>query len=74
MTKNYIALHFGEILNHGCDIEKRMDDSDCTLERLTDDNERFITGFKEAGEQVVLIDNDYEKAIWNLLLIFNLTE
>lgn len=51
-----------------------MDDSDCTLERLTDDNERFIKGFKEAGEQVVLIDNDYEKAIWNLLLIFNLTE
>lgn len=37
------------------------------LERLIDDNERFIKGFKEAGEQVILIDEDYEKAIWNLL-------
>ena len=69
LTKNYIASHYDEIIKHGCDIEKRIDDSDCTLEWLTNDNERFINGFRQAGEQVVLIDDDYEGVIANLLWI-----
>ena len=47
MSKNYIASHFAEIMNHGNDIEKRIDDSDCTKESLTQENERIMNGFKE---------------------------
>jgi len=67
MTKNYISAHFDEVVKHGCDIEKRLDDSDCTKEWLTEENERFINGFQQAGEQVILIDDDYEGAVENLL-------
>ena len=66
MTKNYISSHFDEIINHGSDIEKRIDDSDCTKEWLMDDNEKFINGFRKAGERVVLIDDNYETVIGNI--------
>ena len=29
----------------------------------------FITGFKEAGEEIVLINDDYEKVIRDLLYL-----
>ena len=60
MTKNYISSHFDEIIKHGNDIEKRLYDSEFTEEWLADDNEKYINGFRKAGEHVVLIDNDYE--------------
>ena len=63
MTKDYISSHFDEIIKHGSDIEKRIDDSYCTKEWLMDDNEKYINGFGKAGEQVVLIDGDYETEI-----------
>lgn len=66
MTKNYISSHFDEIINHGSNIEKRIDDSDCTKEWLMDDNEKFINGFRKAGERVVLIDDNYETVIGNI--------
>lgn len=46
---------------------KIIDDSDCTLEWLIDDNKKIKNGFSQAGEQVVLIDEAYESAIGNLL-------
>ena len=67
MSKNYISSHFAEIINHGSDIEKRTDDSFCTKEWLTEDNEKITNGFTQAGEQVVFIDDDYESTIRDLL-------
>lgn len=67
MSKNYISSHFADIIDHGCDIEKRIDDSFCTKEWLTEENEKTINGFRQAGEQVVLIDDDYESTIGDLL-------
>ena len=67
MTKNYISSHFAEIINHGSDIEKRIDDSCCSEEWLMDENENFVNGFKQAGEQVVVIDDDYESTVGSLL-------
>lgn len=67
MSVKYISSHFAEIINHGNDIEKRIDDSDCTKERLTEDNNIIINGFRQAGEQVVVIDDDYENTIGSLL-------
>ena len=67
MSENYISSHFAEIINHGRDVEKRIDDSDCTKEWLTEENGRIMNGFRQAGEQVVLIDDDYESAIRRLI-------
>ena len=67
MSEKYISSHFAEIINHGNDIEKRIDDSCCTKEWLKDENENFVNGFRQAGEQVVVIDDDYESTVGSLL-------
>ena len=65
MSENYISSHFPEIIDHGNAIEKRIDDSYCTKEWLTQENDKIINGFVQAGEQVVIIDDDYESEIGN---------
>ena len=61
MTDRYIDEHFGDITAHASDIEARQDDSDCTVQWLKEMNHSFIKGF--AGEDIVLIDTDYEAAV-----------
>ncbi len=63
MTDAFIDAHFYEIKAHGADIESRLDDSDCTADRLKTENRKVIEGFAQSGEQVILIDADYESAI-----------
>ncbi len=67
MTDAYIDAHFEDIRDHGSDIEKRLDDSDCTVRWLKAGNQKVIAGFRQAGEQVILIDGDYEEIIAKLL-------
>ena len=67
MSESYISSHFAEITNHGSDIEKRIDDSYCTKEWLMEENKRIMNGFRQAGEQVTVIDDDYENMIRSLL-------
>lgn len=67
MTEDYIDANFDLILRHGSDIEARLDDSDCTPERLKAENRAFLEGFRHAGERVVLIDTDWEQAVRALL-------
>ncbi len=67
MSGNYIKKHFAEINKHESEIEARLVDSDLTIAGLTEDNERFIKGFRNAGERVVLIDSDYEQTVKELL-------
>ena len=59
--------HFEDIKKHSSDVEERLDDSDCTIESVKSDNKMFIDGFKEAGEQIVIIEDDYSKIIEDLL-------
>ena len=66
MSDGFIDAHFGEIQRHACAIESRLDDV-CTAEALKEDNRRYIEGFAQAGEQVTLIEDDYEKAVAALL-------
>ena len=73
-TDRYIETNFGEILTHASDIEQRLDDSDCTLQRLKADNRAVISRFREAGEAVTLIDADYEGAVAALVERFGETE
>ena len=63
MTDSYIDAHFEEIKDHASDIESRLEDSDCTIDSMKADNRRYIEGFRQAGERIMLIDTDYEKAI-----------
>ncbi len=63
MSDNYIDVHFNEIKSHGSDIEKRLDDTYCTINNLKADNRKYIEGCGESGEYVTLIEDDYEKTI-----------
>ena len=67
MTGNYIEKQFDDITGHESDIETRFVDSGLTVTALTEDNERFINGFRNAGEKIVLIDSNYEQTIKELL-------
>ena len=66
MTDNYIETHFNETKSHSSDIESRLND-DCTIDSLKEDNRKYVEGFRRAGEQVVLIDGDYNKVIGDLI-------
>ena len=67
MSEQYIDEHFGEIIGHESEIENRCVAADCTKDSLKRENRSVIDGFRQAGEQVVLIGSDYEQAIRELL-------
>ena len=67
MSERYVESHFGEIIGYESEIETRMIDADCTIDCLKTDNKSVIDGFQKAGEQVVLIDSDYEQTLKDLL-------
>ena len=67
MSERYIENHFGEIIGHESEIESRLAEADCTMDVLKADNKSIINGFQDVGEQIVLIDSDYEQTIEKLL-------
>ncbi len=67
MTDKYIDNNYNLIVKHCSDIEYRGDDADCTAETLKEDNRNVIAGFQQQGEQITLIDKDYEKALKKLM-------
>lgn len=68
MSERYIENHFGEIIEHESEIESRLVYADCSMDVLKADNKSIIDGFQRVGEQVVLIDSDYEQTIEKLLM------
>ena len=60
MTDEYIKAHFDAILGHASDIERRLDDSCCTIDGLREDNRRYIEDCRKNGEPLILIDGDYD--------------
>ena len=71
MTDAYIDSYFDEIRLHASDIETRLHDTDFTPETLKADNRHYIDAFTRCGEQIVLIDTDYEATIKALYDFFN---
>jgi 2-phosphoglycerate kinase len=67
MTEEYIESHFDEIISHESKIEARLVDAVCTITGLVADNRSYIDGFRNAGERIVIIDDDYEETIKALL-------
>ena len=60
MTGDYIDKHFGDITGKSSVIESRLDDSECTVANLKEDNRKCCEGFLKVGEQVTLIDESFE--------------
>ena len=60
MTENYILNHFSDVKKYASVIEKRQDDSWCTLDGVLKDNARTLALAKEHGVNYVLIDDKYE--------------
>ena len=67
MTEEYIDHHFDEIIAHESDIESRVVEADCTPDDLKECNRWFIDIFGGAGEEIVIIENDYDSAFSNLI-------
>ena len=63
MTDAYIDAHFDAILSHASDVEARLDDSGCTVEKLKADNRAVAEGFLKAGEAVTRIETNWEAVI-----------
>ena len=67
MSERYIEQHFDEIIRHESEIESRLVVADCTMDVLKADNKSIIDTYQDVGEQIVLIDSDYEQTIEKLL-------
>ena len=58
MTREYIEGHREDILGHGSDIERRLEDS-VDWDGLVRENEENLRRCRELGERYVLIDGEY---------------
>ena len=59
MSENYIKNHFDDIKKYACVIEERLDDTDCTLESVLEDNAERLRLAKEYNVNYVLIEDSY---------------
>lgn len=60
MSENYIRNHFADIKKFAGVIENRLDDNDCTLESVLNDNADALELAKKHNVNYVLIDEKYE--------------
>ncbi|MBU5439757.1 hypothetical protein SAMN02745784_01216 [Tissierella praeacuta DSM 18095] len=60
MTKEYIESHFSDIKKYANVIEKRLDDSFCTVEMMIKENTRNLQMCQKHKCKYILIDKDYE--------------
>ena len=67
MSEEYIENHFGEIIEHECEVENRLIKADCTADDLKQCNRWFIDFFSSVGEKVVIIEDDFYKTLAKLL-------
>lgn len=60
MSESYIIKHFDDIKGYANIIENRLDDSDCTVERLTEDNAQMLKNAEKYNVNYVFIDEKYD--------------
>ena len=60
MSENYIRTRFDDIRKYACVIERRLDDMDCTLDNVLEDNARMRMLAQQYGAECLLIDEDYD--------------
>ena len=59
MSENYIRTHFNDIKQFASVIENRLDDEDCTLDSVLEDNAHTLLLAKENDLDYILIDGKY---------------
>lgn len=59
MSERYIHNHFADIQKYANVIERRLDDSDCTLENTLADNRHIREQAEQHGVNTLLIDDGY---------------
>lgn len=59
MTEEYIKNNFKNIKKYANVIEERLDDSDCTLESVLEDNKYFLTELEKYNKQGIVISDKY---------------
>ena len=67
MSEEYIDDHFDEIIERESLIESRLIKADCTADDLKQCNRWFIDAFSNAGEKIVLIEDDFSATMERLL-------
>lgn len=60
MSEGYIRNHFGDIKAYASTIEKRLDDSDFTIESAIKENKEYLSLAQKHRVNYILIDNKYE--------------
>ena len=60
MSEGYIRSHFTDIKGYANAVEARLDDSDCTLERVLADNREMLRLAKKHAVNYILIDERYD--------------
>ena len=60
MSENYIRKHFDDIKKYASVIENRLNDEDCTLESVLEDNEKNRKLAEKHKVNTILIDEKYE--------------
>jgi len=60
MSEKYIRNHFDDIRKYANTIEKRLDDGDCTMEHVLEDNAKVLESARKHGVNYVWIDEQYE--------------
>ena len=63
MTDEYIDAHYNDIKGHASDVENRLDESYLNPEWIKAENQKYIKGFEDADDEVVLIEGDYSSVI-----------
>lgn len=62
-SEEYIDRYFKEIKEYASCIERRLYDSDCTIETLKRDNNYYINGCEANGLSYLLVREDYQAEI-----------
>jgi len=60
MSEGYIKKHFADIQKYASVIEHRVDDSECTLERMLEDHAQALALAKKHNVSYTLIEDRYE--------------
>ena len=63
MSENYIKIHFSDIKKYADVIERRIDDSWCTVDSVLEENARYLEMCRKYDCNYILIDDRYEVEI-----------
>ena len=64
MSESYIREHFDHIKKYANVVEKRLDDSDLSIENLIEENNNNLVACQKYGNEYILIDTSYEENVY----------